>query len=74
VVSERGRTCRKVDRRRGAAYDEIDVELAHDKVVVRVRGRVIRALTGADADAVRAAMDDPKKLQRVVASKTGKPE
>jgi hypothetical protein len=53
-VSERGRTCRKVDRRRGTADEDLDVDLTRDEAVVRVRGRVVRTLTGADVDAVRA--------------------
>lgn len=71
-MSERGRTCRKVDRRGRAHDDEVDVEVAPDKVVLRVHGRIVRTLTGPDVDAVRTVIDDPKKLQRLVASKTGK--
>jgi hypothetical protein len=66
-----GRSCRKVDRRGKLAAEPFDVEVARDKVLVRFRGRLVRTLTGADADAVRAAIDDPEKLQRVVARKTG---
>jgi hypothetical protein len=66
-----GRSCRKVDRRGKLAAEPFDVEVARDKVLVRFRGRLVRTLTGADADAVRAAIDDPEKLQRVVARRTG---
>jgi hypothetical protein len=42
-----------------------------DQVLVRLRGRVVGTLTGSDADAVRAVLDDPEQLQRVLARKTG---
>jgi hypothetical protein len=66
-----GRSCRKVDRRGKLAEDTFDVEVARDKVLVRFRGRLVRTLTGGDAEAVRAVIDDPAKLQRVVSRKTG---
>ena len=71
VVSESGRSCRKVDRRGKLAAEPFEVELARDKVLVRFRGRLVRTLTGADVEAVRAVLDDPDKLQLVVARKTG---
>lgn len=70
-VAERGQSCRKIDRRGKLAAEPFDVELARDKVLVRFRGRLVRTLTGADADAVRAVFDDPEQLQLVVARRTG---
>jgi hypothetical protein len=70
-VSESGRTCRKIDRRGRFANEPFDIQIARDKVIVRFRGRIVRTLTGADVDAVRAVLDDPDKLQLVVARKTG---
>jgi hypothetical protein len=70
-VSQRGQTCRKVDRRGKLAAEPFDVEMAKDAVLVRFRGRLVRTLTGNDADAVRAVLDDPEALQLVVARKTG---
>jgi hypothetical protein len=70
-VSESGRTCRPVDRRGKLGAEPFDVQIARDKVIVRFRGRIVRTLTGADADAVRAVIDDPEKLQLVVARRTG---
>lgn len=64
-------TCRMVDRRGKLPAEPFDVEVARDKVHVRFRGRLVRTLTGNDADAVRAALDDPESLQLVVARKTG---
>ena len=66
-----GRSCRKVDRRGKLAEEPFDVEVARDKVLVRFRGRLVRTLTGGDAEAVRAVIEDPEKLQLVVARKTG---
>jgi hypothetical protein len=70
-VSARGQTCRKIDRRGKLAAEPFDVEVATDKVLVRFRGRLVRTLTGNDADAVRAVLDDAEALQLVVARKTG---
>lgn len=70
-MSESGRSCRPIDRRGKLAAEPFDVEVARDKVLVRFRGRLVRTLTGADVDAVRAVFDDPEKLQLVVARKTG---
>ncbi len=70
-VSEGGRTCRKIDRRGKLAAEPFDVEVARDEVLVRFQGRLVRTLTGADVDAVRAVLDDPEQLQLVVARKTG---
>jgi hypothetical protein len=61
-----GRSCRKIDR--GKLSEPFDVELRGDTVVVR-RGRTVRTLTGADAEAVRAVIDDPAQLDRVLTGK-----
>jgi hypothetical protein len=61
-----GRSCRTIDR--GGRAEPFDIELRDDAVIVR-RGRAVRALTGADAEAVRAAIDDPERLERVLARK-----
>ena len=58
-----GRSCRKIDR--GTRNEPFDVELRADAVVVR-RGRQVRTLTGADAEGVRAVIDDPEQLERVL--------
>lgn len=71
AVGESGTNCRPVDRRGKLAEEPFDVEFTRDKVLVRFRGRLVRTLTGADADAVRDVADDPEKLQLVVARKTG---
>jgi hypothetical protein len=70
-VAESGRTCRNIDRRGTLSDEPFDVQIARDKVIVRFRGRIVRTLTGPDADAVRAVIDDPDKLQLLVARKTG---
>jgi len=70
-VGDKGTSCRPVDRRGKLAAEPFDVEVTRDKVLVRFRGRLVRTLTGADADAVRDVMNDPEQLQLVVARKTG---
>ena len=62
-----------IDRRGKLAEEPFDVQVTRDKVMVRFRGRLVRVLTGADADEVRAAVatDDPAAVQLVVARKTG---
>lgn len=67
--SERQR--RTIDRRGKLADEPFDVQITRDKVLVRFRGRLVRTLTGADVDAVRAVQDDPAQLQVLVARKTG---
>ncbi len=59
-----GRTCRKVGR--GGGDDDLEVEDTGDAVIIRRRGRSVR-LTGDDADAVRAVIDDDVQLARVLA-------
>lgn len=60
-----------MDRRGKLAAEPFDVELTRESVLVRFRGRLVRTLTGADADAIRRVIDDPAQLQLVVARKTG---
>jgi hypothetical protein len=60
--------------RRGKLEDEpFDVQVTRDKVLVRFRGRLVRTLTGADVDEIRAAVDagDGAAVQLLVARKTG---
>lgn len=70
-VSRSERHRRTVDRRGKLAEEPFDVQVARDKVLVRFRGRLVRTLTGVDVDAVRAVLDDPAKLQLLIARKTG---
>jgi hypothetical protein len=59
---------------RGKLEDEpFDVQVTRDKVLVRFRGRLVRTLTGADVDEIRAAVDagDGAAVQLLVARKTG---
>jgi len=70
-VTQSGRTCRKIDRRGKLEDEPFDVKVTRDKVLVRFRGRLVRTLTGADVDAVRAVLDDPAALQLLIARKTG---
>jgi hypothetical protein len=84
-VGEGGRTCRPVDVRGKLAEQPFDIEVVREsrgssgrgtarseyKVLVRFRGRLVRTLTGADADAVCEVIDDPDQLQLVVARRTG---
>jgi len=53
--------------------ERFDVQVARDKVLVRFRGRLVRTITGADADLIRDAVDagDDAALQLLVARKTG---
>jgi hypothetical protein len=70
-VGQSGRSCRKVDRRGKLGDEPFDVQVTRDKVLVRFRGRLVRTLTGPDVEAIRAVLDDPEKLQLLVARKTG---
>jgi hypothetical protein len=67
-MSQGGRICRKVGRG-GGNDDDFEVEDAGDEIRIRLRGRVVRTLTGAEAEAVRAVLDDPAALERLVARK-----
>lgn len=60
-----------VDRRGKLAEEPFDVQVTHDKVLVRFRGRLVRTLTGADVSEIRAALGDPAEVQLLVARKTG---
>jgi len=64
---------RPVDRRGKLAAEPFDVQVTRDKVLVRFRGRLVRTLTGADADEVRDAVasGDEAAVQLLVARKTG---
>ena len=72
-MGESGRSCKKVDRGGKLADEPFDVQLARDKVLITFRGRIVRTLTGTDADAIRAAVatGDDAAVQLLVARKTG---
>ena len=72
-MSESGRSCKKVDRRGKLADEPFDVQVTRDKVLIKFRGRIVRTLTGADADAIRDAVaaGDEAAVQLLVARKTG---
>lgn len=72
-MGEGGRICRKVDRRGKLTDEPFDVQVAKDKVLITFRGRIVRTLTGADADAIRDAVAsrDEAAVQLLVARKTG---
>jgi hypothetical protein len=62
-----------IDRRARLADEPFDVQVTRDKVFVRFRGRLVRTLSGAGADEIRAAVaaGDPAQVQLLVARKTG---
>jgi hypothetical protein len=62
-----------IDRRGKLADEPFDVQVTRDKVLVRFRGRLVRTLTGADADEIRAAAaaGDTAQVQLLVARRTG---
>jgi hypothetical protein len=62
-----------IDRRGKLAEEPFDVQVTRDKVLVRFRGRLVRTLTGADSDEIRAAeaRGDTAAVQLLVARKTG---
>jgi hypothetical protein len=64
---------RPIDQRGKLAEEPFDLQLTRDKVFVRFRGRLVRTLTGADAEDVRiaAAAGDAAAVQLLVARKTG---
>lgn len=68
---ESGRSCKRNDGA-GRRADEtlFDVDDDGEAIRVRLRGRLIRTLTGTDASAVRDVLDDPDRLQRLLVSKT----
>lgn len=66
-MSQGGRICRKVGR--GGSDSDYELDVTDTDVRVLVNGRVVRTLTGADAEAVRAVLDDPAALERLIARK-----
>jgi glycerophosphoryl diester phosphodiesterase len=62
-----------IDRRGKLADEPFDVQVTRDKVLVRFRGRLVRTLTGAGADEIRAAdaAGDTAQVQLLVARRTG---
>ena len=68
-MSQGGRICRKVGRGGGdnGGGDDFEVEDARQEIRIRLRGRVVRTLTGGEAEAVRAVLDEPAALERLVA-------
>ena len=72
-MSGGGRTCKPVDRRGKLADEPFDVQCTRDKVLITFRGRIVRTLTGQDADEIRAAVaaGDDAAVQLLVARKTG---
>ena len=60
-----------VDQRGKLEAEPFDVQITRDKVLVKFRGRLVRTLTGAVVDEIRAVADDPAALQLLVARKTG---
>lgn len=62
-----------IDRRGRLEEEPFDVQVTRDKVLVRFRGRLVRTLTGADVDEIRAAVatGDSAAVQLLVARKTG---
>ena len=61
------------DRRGKLEEEPFDVQVTRDKILVRFCGRLVRTLTGADADEIRAAATtgDSAAVQLLVARKTG---
>jgi len=72
-MGEGGRTCKPVDKRGKLEDEPFTVKLTRDKVLIEFRGRLVRTLTGADADQIRAARKagDEAAVQLLVARKTG---
>jgi hypothetical protein len=62
-----------IDKRGKLAEEPFDVQVTREKVLVRFRGRLVRTLTGGDADEIRAAVaeGDAAAVQLLVARKTG---
>ena len=68
---ESGRSCKRNDGAGRRGDDSLfDVDDDGHAIRVRMRGRLIRVLTGTDAAAVRDVLDDPDRLQRLLVSKT----
>jgi hypothetical protein len=60
-----------IDRRGKLSAQPFDVQVTRDKVLVKFRGRLVRTLTGADADEIRTAVAAGDDVQLLVARKTG---
>ncbi|MBL0212976.1 MAG: hypothetical protein IPQ07_03765 [Myxococcales bacterium] len=62
-----------VDGRGKLAEEPFDVQVTRDKVLIHFRGRLVRTLTGADAEEIRVAVasGDVAAVQLLVARKTG---
>ena len=62
-----------IDRRGKLTEEPFELQITRDKVFVRFRGRLVRTLTGVDAEDVRiaAAAGDAAAVQLLVARKTG---
>ena len=62
-----------VDRRGKLAEEPFEVQVTRDKVLIQFRGRLVRTLTGADAEEIRVAVasGDVAAVQLLVARKTG---
>jgi hypothetical protein len=62
-----------VDKRGRLEEEPFAVKVTRDTVLIEFRGRLVRTLTGADADQVRAAREagDEAAVQLLVARKTG---
>ncbi len=72
-MGESGRTCKPVDKRGKLADEPFDVQCTRDKVLIKFRGRIVRTITGNDADEIRSAVasGDDAAVQLLVARKTG---
>ena len=72
-MGESGRTCKPVDQRGKLTDEPFDVQVTRDKVLIKFRGRIVRTITGSDADEIRAAVAaaDEAAVQLLVARKTG---
>lgn len=62
-----------IDRRGKLSEEPFDVQVTRDKVLIRFRNRLVRTLTGTDADEIRAVVTtgDPASVQLLAARKTG---
>ena len=72
-MTQRGRTCRPVDRRGKLEDEPFTVKVARDKVLVEFRGRLVKVLTGSAADELRRAVEsgDEAAVQMLAARRTG---
>ncbi len=72
-MGETGRTCKPIDKRGKLTDEPFGVQVGRDKVLIKFRGRIVRTITGIDADEIRAAVaaGDEPALQLLVARRTG---